>query len=374
VSLESGEPREVETTSPAGAPPGVYLTPKRLLIAMAIVLAAILIALILYLLSLQPEGLTTKVDAEPVSGIEAELIISGPGKGSEPNFNRPMAAAWSPDGKRVYVADSENNRICVFTDEGRFIREFGGFGVAKPLPGAENTWKPGLLNYPTDVAVAESGDVYVADFYNDSISVFNPDGEFQRRFPDPSKPTGKGSSGQDGRGIAVTALAVEGDRVYATDEYQVFAFSLNGRLLSQWGKPGKALGSLDHPNGIAVAGNGQVIVSDSNNNRVVSYSRYGQPMWKVGSRLSSGLDQAAEAPFVLPRGVSDAGGTLLVADPLAHQLVEVSYAGTKLQVYGERGTAPATFNFPNDVDWQGDRILVSDRENNRVQVVRLVQK
>jgi hypothetical protein len=33
---------------------------------------------------------------------------------------------------------------------------------------------------------------------------------------------------------------------------------------------------------------------------------------------------------------------------------------------------PGQLNFPNDVDWHNGRILVADRENNRVQVVRLV--
>jgi hypothetical protein len=33
---------------------------------------------------------------------------------------------------------------------------------------------------------------------------------------------------------------------------------------------------------------------------------------------------------------------------------------------------PGQFNFPNDVDAAGIRLVVADKENNRVQVVELV--
>jgi DNA-binding beta-propeller fold protein YncE len=37
--------------------------------------------------------------------------------------------------------------------------------------------KPGLLNHPTDVAVDTDGDIYVADWGNHRVSVFDPEGK-----------------------------------------------------------------------------------------------------------------------------------------------------------------------------------------------------
>ena len=352
---------------------GVLITPRRLLIAVAVVLAIILALLLFYLLFMRGEGLSTRVTGGDVNGIQAERVILGPGSGSkEPVFARPMGAAWDPGGDYVYVADSEHNRICVFSRAGRFINEFGGLGVAKPLPGAKNTWKPGRLSYPVDVATDDEGRVYVADFYNDSISVFSANGEFVNRFPDPYKPVGKGSSGHEGQGIAVTAVTVHEGLVYATDTYQIFVFKLDGTLVRQFGRPGKEVGELDRPNGVAVLEDGTIVVSDSNNNRMQAFTPTGEPLWVLGERLPAGVQTPRDDVFVLPRGVTTMEeGSLLVADPLGQALVEFTDKGQEVQSYGRRGTLPSELSFPNDVDWHDGRILVADRENQRVQIVKI---
>ncbi|HET6351607.1 MAG TPA: hypothetical protein VFG89_05710 [Coriobacteriia bacterium] len=356
-------------------PAGVYLTPRRLLVIIAIVLGVVLIALIIFLLLSMRDNPSARVADNSAGGIKAELVIEGPGRGANPTFNRPMGVAWSVRGDYVYVADSENNRICIFARDGRFIREFGGFGIAKPTAGAKATWKPGLLNYPVDVAVDRDDNLYVADFYNDSISVFSRNGSFLRRFPDPTKPVGKGSSGADGKGVAVTAVDVEGDYVYATDGYQIVVFTLEGKYVRQFGKPGTARGALDRPNGVVALKDGTVVVSDSNNNRVQAFSPAGNPLWTAGSRIPVERKVAPSASLILPRGITVVNDeSLLVADPLAQQLTEISLEGELGAHYGTRGTEPAEMNFPNDCDWVRSRIVIADRENNRVQIVRLVKK
>jgi DNA-binding beta-propeller fold protein YncE len=211
-------------------------------IAIAIVLAIALIALLIYLLLIQPRGLF-QLGGEDVGGLRPLLTISGPGVGQDPTFSRPMDVAFGPRG-RIYVSDTENDRVAVFSENGRFLFEFGGKGIAKPLPGAENTWEEGLMNYPLGIDVDEEGDVYIADFRNDQVQVFDSEGEYLRSFPDPYTPTGMGSSGQDGGGIAVTDVAVHDEKVYALDTYQVFVFTTEGELLDQFGKPGSAPGDL----------------------------------------------------------------------------------------------------------------------------------
>lgn len=337
----------------------------------ALLLAVALVALLIYIFFFAGGRGLVSVGGDVKAGVKPLLTIDGPGTGEHPRFDRPMGAAFSPDGS-IYVADTGNDRICVFDEDGRFLREFGGHGIAKPLPGARVTWKPGTFNFPIGLDLDAAGNLYVADFRNDQIQVYDPKGVFLRRFPDPTQRVGKGGSGQEGTGIAVTDVAVRGEKVYATDEYQVFVFSVEGELLEQFGKPGVAPGDLDRPNGIDVAENGTIYVADSNNNRVQAFSPTGESVWVAGARVSD-LDKESKNPFVLPRGVTLLeDGSLIVADAFSFALIELGPDGAVGSTWGERGVAPGQFNFPNSVDDRGDRLIVADKENDRVQVLRLV--
>ena len=353
--------REVQILSP---------TPRRVLIAVAIALGVVLVALVVLLLWFlgRPQDLTSMA---PVRGVQAVWQVYGPGKGETPLFGRPMGVAAGPNG-RIYVTDATNNRVCVFDSRGRFLFEFGGFGIAKPPAGGQVTYEPGRLNYPVGIDIDADGNVYVASFYNDSIEVYEPDGDPIRRIPDPTVQTGRSGSGSGGTGIAVTDVAVFGDRLYATDAYQVFVFSLTGEVLDQWGQPGSPDYDLDHPNGIAVGRDGTVYVSDSNHNRVVAYSPEGELLWQVGT-TSGGIADQAIHELELPRGLTVMpDDSILVCDAFGFELVRISPSGEVLGRYGERGVEPAQFNFTNDVEVLRDSLVIADRANGRVQMVRLL--
>ena len=76
-------------------------------------------------------------------------------------FNRPEGVGVDAE-DRVYVADSCNHRVQVFTREGEFVRAFGkaGSGV-------------GEMSYPYDVRVDAEGNIFVCEFGNSRIQVFN---------------------------------------------------------------------------------------------------------------------------------------------------------------------------------------------------------
>lgn len=348
------------------------LTQRRLFTITAIVLALVLIALLLALFYLLAPP-TALVESGPQLGLVADMVILGPGTGDDPRFDRPLAAAFAPDG-RIYVADSGNNRVVVFDEEGRYVSQFGGLGVGKPAAGGVRSWEPGTMNFPIGIDVDENGDVYVADFRNDTIQVFDSEGRWLRRFPSPESVTGRGGSGQGGAGIAVTDVEVTSDRVYATDSYQVLVFDKDGELLDQYGRPGVEPGEFDRPAGIAAGEDGTVYVSDSNNNRVQAFSAELEPLWQAGAPVTS-LTRRLEGPLNLPRGIGVyEDGSLIVADALEQRLVRLAPDGTVVATYGRRGVEPAQLNFPNGVDVDGDRILLTDRENDRVQVLRLVDE
>ena len=345
---------------------------RRVLLVVALILTFTLLVLVALLLrELQAED--SEPEYRPTAGIRVLHVLLGPGVGDKPFFRRPMGAAFGKNG-RIYVADTGNNRIVVFDRNGRYLLQFGGLGVGKPAPGGVFSWEPGRLNYPTDVASDNEGNIYVADFRNDQIQVFDSEGRFLRVFPDRTKPVGKGSSGQGGAGIAVTSVTVADHRVYATDQYQVLVFDTNGTLLSQFGKPGAGPADLDHPNGIAVGPNSMLAVSDSNHNRVLGLTPGGEFVWGIGRRLGDvTTEQGGE--FEVPRGLAYTDdGSIVVADAMASRLVRVAGTGKVDGSFGQRGDAPGELNFPTDVDSLGDRLVVAEKGNNRVQIVVLDER
>lgn len=338
---------------------------KLLAVGLFIVLIALIVILLLYITRAGDFGTR---GGKTIAGLTPVLVIEGPGRGESPEFRRPMGAAFGRNG-RIYVSDTKNNRIAVFSSGGRFIFEFGGFGLTKPLPGYDATWEEGLMNSPLGIEVDENGDIYVADFRNDQIQVFDSQGEFLRRFPDPTAVVGRGSSGQDRTGIAVTDVALWGNLVYALDSYQVVVFTKSGEFVRQFGRPGSGPGELDRPNGIAVMPDSTVLVADSNNSRVQAFTLDGVFMWETGVRGGT------EYQFGLPRGIAAIDDdTIAVVDAFDFKIVLLDSNGGVIGWYGSRGASPAQLNFPNGLDAAGDLLLVADKENDRVQVLRLERR
>jgi sugar lactone lactonase YvrE len=102
----------------------------------------------------------------------ADKVISEAGVGLG-QTNDPQGVAVDSVAKRLYVADTRNDRIEVFdADTGTFLQAFGGSGSGK-----------GQFNHPTGVAVDPfTHDVYVVDFGNLRVQKFGEKGEFKLAF------------------------------------------------------------------------------------------------------------------------------------------------------------------------------------------------
>lgn len=104
---------------------------------------------------------------ERITRLDAEgKFVSCWGKSgtAEGDFNRIRALALGPD-DRLYVADSCNHRIQVFTKGGELVKVIGSEGT-----------EPGQLKYPYDLCFGPEGELYVVERGNHRVQKFSPAG------------------------------------------------------------------------------------------------------------------------------------------------------------------------------------------------------
>ena len=88
----------------------------------------------------------------------------------ERHFNRPTDVAFAANGD-FYVSDGYgNSRVVKFVRDGKFLLSWGRKGKAD-----------GEFDLPHAVRIDSKGNVYVADRENDRLQVFTPEGKFLRK-------------------------------------------------------------------------------------------------------------------------------------------------------------------------------------------------
>ena len=153
-------------------------------------------------------------------------------------------------------------------------------------------------------------------------------------------------------------------------------FDTNGKLLLDFGMPGTGKGQFDRPNGIAAGNDGSFYVSDSNNLRVQAFDANGKFKWVVGQPGGDGPMSQQNDPkrvFGLPRNLKvGPDGNIYVVDAFDFRIKVFSPQGKMLASMGQRGVDDGYFNFPNGIAITQDAIIyIADKENDRVQAIRL---
>jgi peptidylglycine monooxygenase len=142
----------------------------------------------------------------------------------------------------------------------------------------------------------------------------------------------------------------------------VLMFDRGGKLLGSWGE-----GALAEPHYINAGNDGAMLVADRDAHQVLRFDRNGKLVQALGKRHWPSLD----APFNHPTAAAEAAdGEIYVADGYGNSSVHRFAAdGTLIRTWGGQGSGPGAFTTPHAVavDRHG-RVLVGDRENNRVQL------
>lgn len=182
---------------------------------------------------------------------------------SHPKLQRPTGLTVDVRRERLYVTDTGNHQIHVFSLRGELLQTIGQRGAG-----------PGEFNFPLDVGVDDQGSLFVLDSLNARVQVFDGDGGFVRQF----------------------------------------------------GERGTALGSFQIPKALAVSPSGLVYVTDSQANRFIIFDRQGQYLLTIGALATVVDGRVTPGGFAMPTGIDvDGNETIWVADSLNRMFHRFQY-------------------------------------------------
>lgn len=279
---------------------------------------------------------------------------------------RPSGVTWTEvaavavDSRdRVFVFNRGPHPVMVFDADGTFL----------------HSWGAGLFRRPHGLTIGPDDALYCTDDSDHTVRKFTPDGQLLLTLGTSGQPSDTGAASVDFRTIqriagpfhfpTNVALAPGGD-IYVADGYgnaRIHKFSPEGRLVLSWGWPGAGPGEFRIPHGIAVNADGNVFVADRENSRIQVFSPAGEflEQWTGVARPcqitfdASGIAFVAELgyragmwPGTSPPALNATGGRLSAFTASGELLAR--WGG------GENPTAPGDFFAPHDVcvDSRGD--------------------
>jgi len=268
-----------------------------------------------------------------VAGMSGLIGGAVDGTGPAASFGGPAGEAVDSSGN-VFVADSFNDTIRKVTPGGVVTTFAGTAGASGSVDG---TGSAARFAAPTGVAVDSSGNVYVADQGNDTVRKITPAG-------------------------VVTTLAGTPGVVGTNDGTGAAA-------------------QFASPYGIAVDGSGNIYVSDQLNNTIRKVTSAGVVTTLVGTAGVAGSTdgQGSVARFKSPYGIRcDSSGNIYVADTVNDTIRKVTPGGAVTTIAGTVGktgykdgaAASAMFDDPTGVavDSSGN-VWVADFNNDVIREI-----
>jgi sugar lactone lactonase YvrE len=176
-------------------------------------------------------------------------------------LKRPTGLAIRPESNELLVVDTLASSLVVFD-----TRDFS----VKARAGRDGL-QSDALHFPTNIALAPDGTVYVTDALNFRIQSLKSDLVFDGHFGEAGDSPGFFSRPK--------GVAVDSDHnIYVVDALfdNVQIFNKDGELLMAFGTSGQGPGEFWLPNGIFIDSNDVIYVADSYNSRVQVFQYTGQ--------------------------------------------------------------------------------------------------
>lgn len=173
---------------------------------------------------------------------------------------------------RVYVFSRSEHPLTVFDREGRFL----------------GSWGKGFFTRPHGLFIGPDDAVYCVDDCGHAVHKFTTDGRLLMTIQTADHPSDTGYDGATTESVIrsgppfnyPTALAVApGGDLYVSDGYgnaRIHRFTPDGQLVLSWGEPGDRPGQFVTPHDVCVDRDGRVYVCDRQNCRIQVFSPQGE--------------------------------------------------------------------------------------------------
>ncbi|MCU6434671.1 gluconolaconase [Undibacterium sp. Jales W-56] len=245
-----------------------------------------------------------------VTSLAGEREGYADGLGAAASFNTPSGLAIDAAGN-LLVADTGNNAIRKITPQG-LVSTVAGTGVAGFQDGPAKT---AMFNGPIGVAADQSGNVYVADTYNDRIRRISPDGQVT---------TIAGSRPGYSDGIGMDALLDTPCAVMVDPQGELLIADTRNNAVRRIDRDGmvstvvRSLAEdkealLKRPVALALSRQGVLFIAEMRNGRILS--------WTPDRQIQALAGKESDIGFGRPVGMAfQKNGDLLVADANAYAI------------------------------------------------------
>jgi uncharacterized protein (TIGR03437 family) len=273
-----------------------------------------------------------------VAGAGSAGMSGDPGAAISAQLNSPASVAADESGN-LYIADTFNNRIRRVAPDGG-IATFAGGATTGYSSGDGGPATSAGLSRPNGIALDRSGTLYIADTAGNMIRKVSAGGTITRV-------AGTGAAGFSGDGGA------------ATDA------------------------TLNTPIGVALDAAGNLYIADSMNHRIRRVGTDGKITTVAGNGFGGYYGDgvaATDTGLNHPQGVAvDAGGNLYIADTFSSRIRVVTpdgiirtFAGNGIPTHaGDGGPATAaSLNYPKGIAFDASgNLFIADCFNSRIRLV-----
>jgi len=259
------------------------------------------------------------------------------------NFKKPVDVAVSDSGD-IYVLDKLLSQVVVFDKEGKIKITFGSKGSA-----------PGKMYSPESIALSRNEELFVADTANNRILVFKTNGQFDYVI---------GSYGtKPGEFVMPNCVAVN-------PSGYIFVADKRNKTLSKFTPKGVFL------NNYALEQGPDDILFDTQNNLYVLFSKEGKIVKyddeiKVLEEITL-IKEAKDFLKETSRIAVDHRGDIYLVKIGDNRVVKMTKDKNITLTFGSGGTGRGQFNVPlGIVTDSNDTLYVADSKNKRVQMFQL---